>query len=118
MSSDPDPDPDTEDDVSSGSETNLNEESSRRDTRGEGTAASTQDQRTHGRESGGAGEAAGRALDSARNRLSTPAAKSQLKSVIGLFALVGAGFGVTGFLILTLLGGGGGLGAQLITGLF
>lgn len=102
------------------SEPDVVEESSTPESRTDAVASSTEGQRkrTRDQESGGAGEAAGRALDSARNRLSTPAAKSQLKYVIGLFALVGAGYGVTGILILKLLGGGGSVGARLLTGLF
>ena len=74
---------------------------------------------TRGEQSmGGTGEMAGRAFDSARNRLSSPAAKSQLKYVVGVFALVGAGFGITGFLIIELLTGGDSMGAQLLTGVF
>ena len=71
---------------------------------------------------GGAGEAAGQVLDSARDRLSSPAAKSQLKYVVGLFTLVGIGFGTTGFLIIDLIAsnflGDLGAGGQAILAFF
>lgn len=59
-----------------------------------------------GRE-GGAGEAIGRSLDSARETLAQSGPKSQLTFVIGLFGVVGVGFGLTGLIILALIAGGG-----------
>lgn len=103
--------------------TTANEQPSQGESHSSSIANSARERAGSEQSSGGtgqaAGQAAGRALDSARDRLSSPAAKSQLKYVIGLFALVGIGFGTTGFLIIELIasgvagsiGGGGGGGA-------
>lgn len=100
------------------SETTANEGRAETESRSGSIADSARGQTRGEQSKGGAGEAAGRAFDSARNRLSSPAAKSQLKYVVGVFALVGAGFGITGFLIIELLAGGDSMGAQLLTGVF
>ena len=67
---------------------------------------------------GGAGETAGKAFDSARQRLSEPAAKNQMKYIIGIFSLVGVGFGITGFLVLQLVAGSGGTSSQIFAAIF
>ena len=68
---------------------------------------------------GGAGEALGRRFDSARNTLGEPGPKSQLTFVIGLFGVVGAGFGVTGVVVIALIAGGdSGTGGAFLAGLF
>lgn len=66
----------------------------------------------------GVGETAGRAFDSARDRLSGQAAKQQTKYVVGLFALVGAGFGITGYLIIDLLASANTPGGQFLSAIF
>ena len=55
----------------------------------------------------GAGEAIGRSFDSARDTLAQSGPKSHLMFVIGLFGVVGVGFGLTGIIILALIAGGG-----------
>lgn len=105
------------------SETPANEGTTESASHSSSIADSARGQTSNKQREGGAGEAAGRALDSARDRLSTPAAKSQLKYVVGLFALVGIGFGITGFLIIDLvasaiastIGGGTGAGGGAAT---
>lgn len=50
--------------------------------------------------------------------LSRPASKNQLKYTIGLFAEIGLGFGLTGFIILELIASGGELAVQFGTWMF
>ncbi|EMA52893.1 hypothetical protein [Halococcus thailandensis] len=72
------------------------------------------------RREGGAGETIGRSLDSARDTLAQSGPRSQLTFVIGLFAIVGAGFGLLGVIVLELLAGGsgGGFGQAIAAALF
>jgi hypothetical protein len=68
---------------------------------------------------GGAGETVGRAFDSARDTLAQPGPKSQLTFVIGLFAVIGAGFGLSGIAIIELVpGGGSSAGAAIFRAVF
>jgi hypothetical protein len=68
---------------------------------------------------GGAGETVGRAFDSARDTLTQSGPKSQLTFTIGLFAVIGVGFGLTGIVILALVAGGGsGVGGGILAGIF
>jgi hypothetical protein len=68
---------------------------------------------------GGTGETVGRAFDSARGTLTQSGPKSQLAFAIGLFAVIGGGFGLTGVVILTLVvGGGSGVGGGILAGIF
>lgn len=108
---------------SSGSGTPRDENTPQETSRSNSIASSAKGKAEHQR--GGAGQTAGQILDSARYRLSTPAAKHHLKYVIKLFALIGAGFGITGYLIIELvaskfadLAGGGEIVTQLFFGLF
>ncbi|WP_256685669.1 hypothetical protein [Halococcus qingdaonensis] len=72
------------------------------------------------RHEGGAGETIGRSLDSARDTLAQSGPRSQLTFVIGLFGIVGAGFGLLGVIVLELLAGGsgGGFGGAIVAALF
>lgn len=56
---------------------------------------------------GGIGETLGRAVDSTGKTLTQPGPKSQLTFVIGLFAVIGLGFGLTGIVVVELVAGGG-----------
>ena len=87
-------------------------------TRASSNTTTTQAQSDTDTGGGGAGEAAGKAIDSARQRLSEPAAKNQMKYIIGIFSLVGIGFGITGFLVLQLVAGGGGTSSQIFAAIF
>jgi hypothetical protein len=55
-----------------------------------------------------------RRRESITESLSRPAARNQLKYTIGLFAEIGLGFGLTGFLVIELLASGDGFGAQFV----
>lgn len=67
----------------------------------------------------GTGESIGRAFDSAGETLAQPGPKSQLTFVIGLFAVIGVGFGLTGIVVIRLIAGSGeGIGAQILTAVF
>lgn len=72
------------------------------------------------RREGGAGETIGRSFDSARDTLAQSGPRSQLTFVIGLFGIVGAGFGLLGVIVLELLAGGsgGGFGQAIAAALF
>ncbi|WP_231190166.1 hypothetical protein [Haladaptatus sp. DYF46] len=66
-----------------------------------------------------AGESVGRAFDSARERLSQPGPRAQLEFIIGLFAVIGAGFGLTGVVAIQMVAGGNsGIGGQILAGIF
>lgn len=65
---------------------------------------------------GGAGEAIGRSLDSARDTLAQPGPKSQLMFVIGLFGIVGIGFGLTGVIAIELIASGGDTSGAFLAG--
>lgn len=68
---------------------------------------------------GGTGESIGRALDSAGETLAQPGPKSQLTVVIGLFAVIGVGFGLTGIVTVEMIAGSGDdIGARFLTAVF
>lgn len=68
---------------------------------------------------GGTGESIGRALDSAGETLTQPGPRSQLTFVIGLFAVIGVGFGLTGIIVVEMIAGSGDdIGTQILTAVF
>lgn len=86
------------------------------------TVANTVQTAGEQRRRGGAGETVGRTFDSARETLAQPGPKSQLTLVIGLFAVIGVGFGLTGIVAVEFVAGSttGGqfVGALLLISLF
>lgn len=70
----------------------------------------------------GAGEMVGRSFDSARESLTQPGPKAQLTLVVGLFAVIGVGFGLTGIVAIEFIAssatGGQFIGAFLLIPLF
>jgi hypothetical protein len=83
------------------------------------TTANTGRTASESNRQGGAGETVGRAFDSARDSLAQSGPKSLLTFTIGLFAVIGVGFGLTGIVILALVAGGGsGPGGAILAGIF
>jgi hypothetical protein len=114
-----DRDPDDDRSIASGGTTAG--ERSTTDDRSTADTTPTADRSTgETRREGGAGEAIGRGFDSARDTLAQSGPRSQLTFVIGLFGIVGAGFGLLGVIVLELFvgGSGGGFGGAIIAALF
>ncbi|GAA0477357.1 hypothetical protein MUK72_01880 [Halococcus dombrowskii] len=118
---DPDDDRSTAGDRSTADDHTTTDGRSTADDRSTADTTPTADRSTgETRREGGAGETIGRSLDSARDTLAQSGPRSQLTFVIGLFGIVGAGFGLLGVIVLELLAGGsgGGFGGAIIAGLF